>query len=261
MNKIALVSSIRDCPDPYLKFWIQYHLGIGVDHIFIYDNESDTPIVVENPKVTVTRWPGKAGQISAYNDSLSVLKKKDYEWVAYIDDDEFIMLSESDLPTYLNSLDSSTSGIGMNWLMFGSNGQEETIPDGNVFKAFTLGIAEDYSINKHIKTIAKIKQISRIPSPHFVDYEGDSFSVTENGEVINNPTEPVPKAFSNYPSHKRIWVNHYFCRSKEDFSSKIKRGAGGGKQFNGFGPFESINNISKTDYTEKINKCFSVGQY
>ena len=62
MNKIALVSSIRDCPDPYLQFWIQYHLGIGVDHIFIYDNESDTPIVVENPKVTVTRWPGKAGQ-------------------------------------------------------------------------------------------------------------------------------------------------------------------------------------------------------
>ncbi|MBI3156020.1 MAG: hypothetical protein HYZ20_11475 [Burkholderiales bacterium] len=70
VGKIAILAAIRDCYEPYIRFWIDYHLGIGASHIFIYDNESLEPIPEYGEHVTVTRWPGVHGQLTAYRHGM-----------------------------------------------------------------------------------------------------------------------------------------------------------------------------------------------
>ena len=41
MSSICLLAKDEDS---YLDEWITYHIGIGIDHIFIYDNGSKNPI-------------------------------------------------------------------------------------------------------------------------------------------------------------------------------------------------------------------------
>ena len=59
---------------PYLREWIEYHLMIGFDHLYLYNNFSSDnykevlqPYIDKNA-VTLIEWPVKYGQISAYED-------------------------------------------------------------------------------------------------------------------------------------------------------------------------------------------------
>ena len=86
----------------YLREWIEYHLWAGVEHFYIYDNGStdNTKDVLEPylQRGIVTRhyWVGKPSsknQIAMYNDAV-VRYKHCTRWLAIIDADEFITLSE-----------------------------------------------------------------------------------------------------------------------------------------------------------------------
>ena len=111
----------------FLKEWIEYHLLIGVEHFYLYNNFSDDDYwVVLEPYirkglVTLTDWPVEKGQLSAYKDCYD--KRKDsVNWIAYIDLDEFICLREAnDLRKWLREYERYPS-VYMNWKMFGTSG-------------------------------------------------------------------------------------------------------------------------------------------
>ena len=42
--KVGICAIIKDCYEPYLKEWLNYHREIGVEQFYIYDNESAVPI-------------------------------------------------------------------------------------------------------------------------------------------------------------------------------------------------------------------------
>ena len=56
----------------YLEEWLRFHLLVGVEHFYLYDNDSsDDYLSVLRPfcaegKVTLTRWPGPMQQLKAY---------------------------------------------------------------------------------------------------------------------------------------------------------------------------------------------------
>ena len=39
------------CKDenPYINEWLEYHIGIGINHFYIYDNMSTVPITIISP--------------------------------------------------------------------------------------------------------------------------------------------------------------------------------------------------------------------
>lgn len=83
----------------YLEEWIQWHLNLGFDHIYIYDNgskESVQDIVKDNNKITVIDWHGSFENVQedAYNHFLKHYGKETH-WVNFIDSDEFIRLVDS----------------------------------------------------------------------------------------------------------------------------------------------------------------------
>jgi len=69
--KVALTCIIKD--EQYLEEFIIYHHLIGVQHFYIYDNESNIPIKkrLNHPfflkHCTIINFPGKAQQVNAYN--------------------------------------------------------------------------------------------------------------------------------------------------------------------------------------------------
>ena len=100
---IAICTCIKDEYD--IKEWISYHVILGFNHIYIYDNNIKTSLAKElepfAPYVTViANWSTKDNrhqsfQVAAYNDFIALFKKE-VEWVAFIDGDEYIALKQHD---------------------------------------------------------------------------------------------------------------------------------------------------------------------
>lgn len=110
-----------------LREWLEYHLLMGVDHFYLYNNFSDDnylsilePYIISG-KVTLTEWPVEKGQISAYVHFLTNYKDES-EWLAFIDLDEYICpLQDTSLPSWLAQFKNVPSLL-VYWKIFGTSG-------------------------------------------------------------------------------------------------------------------------------------------
>ena len=65
--KVALVG-IACNEDHYIQEWIKYHKLIGIDEVFIYQNNWRYPFENAGKDVHLIEWDGQIKQIQAYND-------------------------------------------------------------------------------------------------------------------------------------------------------------------------------------------------
>ncbi|MCM1141994.1 MAG: glycosyltransferase family 92 protein [Muribaculum sp.] len=124
----------------FIKEWIEYHLLIGVEHFYLYNNNSTDNYkeilqpYVDKGIVTLTEWPEPHGQLSAYADCYQ-RRKDEVHWLGYIDADEFVNLQRD------NSLQSmlrryrNYSALQLQWRHFGTSGLIED--SGLVIEDFT----------------------------------------------------------------------------------------------------------------------------
>ena len=203
-----------------IKEWIDYHLSRGVEHFYIYDNDSDNTRKVLRPYVekgliTYREWRYRPPcQLSAYNDALKLYRDKS-KWLAFIDIDEFL-ISDKLLPEVLKDYE-EYGGLGANWLVYGSNGHIKR-PSGGILENYTSHSDYGFDVNLHIKSIVNTQYVEEAVNPHFFTYKDGYHCVTEN-------KEPVPQAWTKYYSGNVIRINHYYCKSKEDYERKTNRGS------------------------------------
>ncbi|MBS7563481.1 glycosyltransferase family 2 protein [Mucilaginibacter sp. Bleaf8] len=217
---LCICCIIKDEND-YLSEWMNYHLKIGVKHFFIYDNESSIDIADTLKKLhlqqyaTVIPISGKSMQMKAYQHFLKNFKMLS-QWAAFIDTDEFIVpkSTKGDLPLFLKDYE-RYGGLGINWLIFGSSGLINKTNQSQL-SSFTLRSDVTFSTNRHIKSIVQTKHVRWIDNPHYVIYKKGYFCVNENLQRVDGP-------FSD-TSVEKIQINHYYCRSLEEYQEKIKRG-------------------------------------
>lgn len=94
------ICCIAKCENNYLKEWVDYHLAIGFSHIFIYDNndligERIEPLFSNYNNVTVINCYGELSyQNKAYLSFYNSYGKQ-FDWIAFIDIDEFITFSDN----------------------------------------------------------------------------------------------------------------------------------------------------------------------
>jgi len=122
---------------PYLKEWIDYHESKGVEHFFLYNNDStDEYLAVLSPYfergcITLIDWSSKHGsdgykfafkvQIGAYNDAISKCRHVS-KWLALIDIDEFIVpVAYGNLVQLLEKDYEYCSGLCVNWQCYGTS--------------------------------------------------------------------------------------------------------------------------------------------
>lgn len=216
---LSICAIARD-EDLYLDEWINFHRAVGVEHFYIFDNESSIPIkdtlskYVSDGLVTVINYPGKSMQMCAYTHCLNVYGKLS-KWIAFIDCDEFLIPKQKDtVPEILCDYE-PYGGFNVSWRIFGSNGHKSK-PEGLMINNYTMAIPNDHYENTHTKAIVQPEKTLRAGSnPHHCVFKPGYYSVSEDFKV-------VPNAWSPHCSDK-LQLNHYFTKSFDEFKTKITR--------------------------------------
>ena len=138
---------------PYLREWIEYHMLIGVDHFYFYDNnsadgyESVLQPYLDRGIATLIKWPKEHAQTEAYEDCIRQFKKES-DWIGFIDVDEFIVpVGVRSFPRFLNRL-SNKPAVLIYWRFFGSGGMIDRDRHGLVTEDFVVASEKLYSKGK-----------------------------------------------------------------------------------------------------------------
>lgn len=212
-----------------IREWLAYHISLGFDRITVYNNESDdnTAQMVQKSSqfanIDLIDWPsieGHSPQRSAYNHAIQELRR-DSDWVAFFDIDEFLILNKPlALNDILESAPNDAGAIGVNWLTFGSSGQEKADYE-SVLRTFRYGPPRDFARNRIIKTIARPYAVDEMhihmaflrPGYHY--YHPDLTKLNVPGKKIDQ---------SIRQDYSAMQLHHYVTKSKEEWAAKILRG-------------------------------------
>lgn len=230
--KVALVCIAKD-EDCYLDEWMKYHYKIGVDDIFLYQNDwtFKNSGKYDPNHLFLFSIPGYQTQLPAYNHFMDKFAKN-YDWAMILDCDEFLNLC-GEYPSVKEFFEdfSDYFAVGVNQRLFGDSHLQTFNPNNcSVLKRFTwCGKKHDPTI----KTFLNIKKLresnllgkTRFPNPHCVN-----FGISRNPEKPNEFTIATNKKTfcdrsSNYDLEDlRIQINHYHCKTRIERTLRVKHG-------------------------------------
>jgi hypothetical protein len=220
MTTLAICAIFKD-ERPALPEWIAYHRVVGVDHFFLYDNESTdggASILRNSPLrdyITVVPIAGRPAQQQAYKHFVDS-EAHNWEWAAFIDLDEFIHPIEAESVKELLPRYGSYSGVLLHWLIFGPNGRDRR-PNGLVIENYTRRVPEIFGANRVVKSLVRIADlIGLLGTAHVFDTKGPMCN--SRGELV--PKEPIQDG----ACHDVMCINHYYTKSREDWEAKLRRG-------------------------------------
>lgn len=236
-ERVALLCIAKD-EDRYIKEWVDYHLSLGFDQIFVCCDNWACPLR-SSGHVSVINFPAmiRPPQMPIYNDMLDVLRGK-FDWVAFFDCDEFLVLKRHD--TVQEFLSGRSESVGINWVLFGDNGLTEDDGSHGVIDRFT----RRQSIpNKHVKCIVKCDPDVKMATPHSPnklwrgsDGELHDYAFCENGCI------------------DEAQINHYFCKTLPEWKKKQDRGGPDGFYRRPDSDFDRHNFNEVEDLSAKIWK-------
>lgn len=216
--RTAIVAIVKN-EHRFIKEWVDYHLALGFDDIYIYeDYRSDSHAqifegyehvhVAPVSTIGVPDYNGTRVQGELYTKSLTMFKDK-YDWILFSDIDEFLVL-EVPLQELCEEFNDYT-GILLDWKVYTANGHTKR-PEGNVVDNYTEELDPDILIDrapiwnkKSFVNINKAEKWYRLP--HIIK---DGVNVD-----LNNDPNRKGKVF------QKAWLNHYFSKSWEDFVERI----------------------------------------
>ena len=130
----------------YLEFWIKYHLELGVDHIFIFEDvdskshmeicgkfkgedvtlRSALDIFPEEHQrngIKLNKRRGNDVQNIIYRVGLEYIKNNyDYDWCFCLDTDEFLSFPGDDMARFIERF-KDYDAIVLKWWNYGANGR------------------------------------------------------------------------------------------------------------------------------------------
>lgn len=155
--KVAICCDAK-LENDYIKFWCDYHFKLGIDAIYICDNNIDSSSYnecfddvikdyIDSGKVIIIDYRNKHQiQVESYKNFYKHYSSL-YDWIAFIDVDEFITIKKFDnIKNYLNQqCFLNYDSIRLNWFSFDDNGKlspkediDKGIDKGNVIDRFPI---------------------------------------------------------------------------------------------------------------------------
>ena len=208
MYHLSLVTIIKD--EPNLEQFLMYYRLLGVEHFYIYDNESSPSIADRLDRYpyfqrfcTIIQIKGRGMQLSAYNHFQQTFADQTY-WAIMVDGDEYIVPKTTfTLPEFLIQYD-DYHAIGINWIIFGTNGHE-SFQTGYVIDKYRRRCANQ---NRHVKSIMKPQHAIGWYSPHFP-------VLKDRSRYCDAHRRHLTDAFNDNYTMDIIQLNHYWFRSAE----------------------------------------------
>ena len=252
------IAAIMKNEGPYLKEWLDFHILVGVDKFYLYDNgstDNTTKILkpyIERGIVDYTYFPGRAQQRPAYYDVINK-HADDTRWLALIDLDEFLVpVKHKTLPKFLHSLPRFSQLI-VSWVDYGSNGHK-TKPNGLVIENYTKHARDNWGV----KSIINPRLITYLGNPHYNYVAGST--IDENGRKIGKINQE-----KNPTTINKIRCNHYITKSYSEYMARCNLGdASSGEKVKTFGrdPETNFHRFNKNEvydpimqkYVKKLNE-------
>ena len=248
----------------YIREFVQFYEKMGVDKIFLYDNnnvdgEKFEEVIndyINNGFVEISDWRGKDKQlINMMNDCYQKNYEK-YDWLMFYDVDEFIHLKNyQNIKEFLTEKKfNGCQKIYLNWVFHTDN---DLLHYENTTVQERFPIIEYSPKNKkrkynYVKSIIRghISNV-KIESPYSLNNDINGCN-GRGQEVELNSNKIEEQDFENY------YIDHYFSKSLDEFIEKLKRGdANMGKDNNSlkkiFGNYFEYNKMTKEkiEYIEK----------
>lgn len=230
--KTCIFTVIKDEQD-YLDDFIKWHLGIGIDTIFIYEDIDSMPHndIVEQYKGNVILK--SVTELLSYDDIIQYKKEGskcqhlyiknglkyihdnfDYDWCFSIDSDEFITPTDA-FPSLLSDYN-GYDAIMLQWKNFGANGLiKKPKYDKPIWEIFTKegGYVREDII--HCRCTKVCYNMNRFKE-YFVN---ECFGIHVALCKIVKPNFSADRTKNCYD---RIYIRHYVTRSWEEYVWKIK---------------------------------------
>ena len=195
----------------YINDWIQYHLNLGFDEIYIFDNGNNG--IIKNATIfDYTKENTGCIQLKAYH---WFVKNIDYDWCAFIDIDEFITV-DSNIKDYIESFPKNTEVIKLNDVVYGDDGlifpKDISIPVYNrILTPSTKNMLSSY------KLIVKKNENLIFSSPHKVvnvrnQYNSDRTPFTKTSYCCCKKEEAILDCC--YIRHYKTKTLSEFCEQK-----------------------------------------------
>jgi Glycosyl transferase family 2 len=217
LYELAAMIRVKD-EARFLPEWIAHHVALGVEHVYVYDNNSTDGTgdglapFVDAGLATHVAWPPVPASPSAQVDFVDRFGPA-CRWVAFFDADEFLVEIEPGALAATLAEHADRPAVAVCWRYFGSAGHE-TVPPGLVTEHFDQA---DAVYNRHVKVIARPAAIHRPRNSHNFYYRGGRLAVTPDGQRVF-------ASFVTPPTAPRLVLNHYVCRSRADYERKTNRG-------------------------------------
>lgn len=218
MNKVAVCAIVRN-ENRYLREWIEWHKGLGVEKFFIYDNghgndENPRDVIGDDPQVVIFDWRDRDGntQCETYDECYRE-HGSEFEWMGFIDIDEFVR-SEMPLPYVLNTLQADV--VAFSWRMMTDNGLVH-YDDRPVQERFTQPAEDLEPESQFVKSFVRgsIEGLSFDRDPHMPHHPAL--------EVVNPNGGKAPQCSVGTGSREVAWIDHHFTKTAEEFAQKVSR--------------------------------------
>jgi hypothetical protein len=254
VDSIAICIMIKD-DHSYINEWLTHHRELGVNHFYVYDNESTPPYTNLGDDVTIINWDenqyfklmlpviNKDLYDSSFLGNTEITELKTTHWVNYPERDS------KQYKAYQHCL--NNFGAKHKWIAFLDSDEFINVAEGLTLPAILKVYAEDKSVGQLLirwRVFSSSGHLTKQPlqkeayTDWFPDYQvkpivqpDKVYAVTHVhsftlyhmfSTITEDPNEQVMYLFDNHLSDI-IWVNHYWSRSREDFEeTKIKRKGG-----------------------------------
>ena len=222
-ERIALCGIVRNEIRGIVE-WLAHYKALGFSDFLIYDNESTdgTSEVLraldEAGELVHLDWPhtvGERPQRLAYEHAR---KHSDADWIAYFDADEFLVLHrDATVGDFLARFDGDVSAIAVNWIVFGSGGQQAYRPLP-VVERFTDALPSGAKESRTVKALGRRERLSGTGIHRVAVAEGRYVTPSGRDAVFDGLTATVA------PEVAVAALHHYAVKSRQEFEEKRARG-------------------------------------
>lgn len=214
---------------PYLKEWIDFHLGQGFQFFYLFDHFStDSPEkqlrpYIEKGLVKLTKWPISYSNVYEWTEVQCLAYERavhwacgKVKWLAILDVDEFLFPVQRNLIEILDSFE-EFGAVCVNWQIYGTSGVAKIPKNKLLIEVLNFKAPPMQMTNQYVKSIVRPERIKGFDNAHSALFFEGFYQVNTKKERFEGCTSPTIEI-------DLLRINHYSLRDEHYLSTqKIKR--------------------------------------